>query len=363
MNYSGVLSILLLLTLSVWESHAQQNPASIHFEKPSYNFGKVKEDGGLLQHDFIFTNRGGFPLLVTDVRASGGVIVTGWTKNPVMPGESGRVSLEYDPEHKPGKFNRRIILSSNGNPPATDLRLLGEVEPRERTPDELFPREIGKLRLKSNHILMGRIPRGQVKTDSMQIINLSGEELAITFSHIPVHISARAVPPLLKRGETGFLIVSYNSNQSDEWGMSTHNFRLMVNGVSPERNIVYVSADIQEDFSHLTGDDRAKAPVITFDGRVFDFGRISQGQTVEHHFNFTNQGQSDLIIRAVRAGCGCTTSEPLKLRLAPGEASSIRAVFNPAGFRGMQNRAITVISNDPASPSLVLRITGEITTD
>jgi hypothetical protein len=363
MSWSGSLSILWLLTLVICQGHAQQNPASIHFERPSHNFGKVKEEGGLLRHDFLFTNTGGAPLLVTDVRASGGVIVRGWTKSPVMPGESGRVSLEYDPEHKPGKFNRRIILSSNGIPPATDLRLLGEVEPREKTPDELFPGEIGKLRLKSNHMLMGRIARGSEKTDSMQVINLSGEELAISFSHIPVHISARAVPPLLKHGETGFLIVTYDSNQSDEWGMSTHNFRLMINGAFPERNMVYVSADIHEDFSLLTGDDRGKAPVITFDSRVFDFGKIRQDQTVEHHFNFTNQGKSDLIIRAVRAGCGCTTSEPQKLRLSPGEASSIRAVFNPAGFRGMQNRAITVISNDPASPSLVLRITGEITTD
>jgi hypothetical protein len=363
MSYSRLLSILWLLTLAICPGRSQQNPASIHFEKPSHNFGKVKEDGGLLQHDFIFANRGGAPLVITDVRASGGVIVTGWTKNPVMPGESGMVSLEYDPEHKPGKFNRRIILSSNGNPPATDLRLLGEVEPREKTPEESFPREIGKLRLKSNHILMGRIHRGSVKTDSMQVINLSGEELAISFSHMPAHVSARAVPPLLKHGEPGLLVVSYDSGRLDDWGMSTHNFRLLINGTSPERNMVYVSADIQEDFSLLTGADRDRAPVIAFDNRVFDFGKIRQGQTIEHHFNFTNQGQSDLIIRAVRAGCGCTSSEPQKLRLAPGETSSIRAVFNPAGFRGMQNRAITVISNDPASPTLVLRITGEIVTD
>jgi hypothetical protein len=58
-----------------------------------------------------------------------------------------------------------------------------------------------------------------------------------------------AVPSRLKHGETGFLTVSYDSGQTDEWGMATHNFRLMINGDSPARNMVYVSAGIQEDFS------------------------------------------------------------------------------------------------------------------
>jgi hypothetical protein len=358
-----MVSIFAIWVLLYCAGYSQQNNSSIHFESPGHNFGPVREEGGILQHDFVFTNRGGEPLVVTDVSASGGVTVTGWTRNPVMPGEPGLVSLEYDPENKPGKFNRRILLSSNGNPSTTELRLLGEVIPREKNMARLFPGEIGKLRLKSNHISLGPIFRGTVKTDSMQVLNLSGEELTISFTHVPAHISVMAVPSTLKHGETGFLTVSYDSGQTDEWGMATHNFRLMINGDFPARNMVYVSAGIQENFSLLTEADRRKAPVIAFENRVFDFGRISQGESIEHHFNFTNQGQSELIIRAVRAGCGCTATEPQKLRLSPGETSSIKTVFNSAGFRGNQNRVITVISNDPATPSLVLRVTGEITAD
>jgi hypothetical protein len=78
---------------------------------------------------------------------------------------------------------------------------------------------------------------------------------------------------------------------------------------------------------------------------------------------FTNKGKSDLIIRKVRAGCGCTAIAPTKTVLKPGESGTVKAVFDSRGQRGRQNKGITVVSNDPVSPTVILRITGEVLTD
>ena len=340
--------------------HAYQNNASIRFEKISHNFGLVKEEAGLLYHDFTFTNTGTDPLVVTDVRVSGGVSATGWTRSPVMPGKSGTVSLEYDPKNKPGKFNRIITIISTGTPPSVDLRLLGEVVPREKTPEKLYPREIGNLRLKSNHLSLGGVARGSVKTDTLKIINLSDESLDLSFSQVPGHISVKALPSRLQPAESGSIIASYDAGRTDEWGLMTHNFRVLINGIAHTRNMVYISADIQEDFSGLSDAELVNAPVISFDKRVFDFDRIGQGESVEYDFKFTNEGNSVLIIRDVRAGCGCTAIEPQKPVIQPGQSGSIKTVFSSGNFRGRQNKSITVISNDPVNPRIILRVTGEV---
>lgn len=342
---------------------ADQGNPSIHFEQTRHNFGKVNEEEGELDHDFVFTNKGQEPLIVTNVKTGNGVSVTGWTRNPVLPGESGTISVAYDPVNKPGRFNRSITINATGSPSSLILRLLGEVIPREKTIEELYPREIGPLRIRSNHISFGRVTPGSLRTDSLQIINTSDLTLNLSFSGIPSHIALEAVPESLSPGEKGLLLAEYDADQINDWGVITHNFRILVNEVSHVRNMIYLSANIQEDFSVLSDEEIADAPVIFFENKVFDFDKISSGESIEHDFIFSNNGNSELIIRAVRAGCGCTAIEPQKTLLEPGESSSIKAVFNSRGFRGMQNKGITVISNDPANSTIVLRITGEVVSE
>jgi hypothetical protein len=344
-------------------AYSQQGSSTIGFEAEQYNFGKIYEKDGKVHHDFIFTNRGQEPLIITNVRPSSGISVLQWTRSPVMNGETGTITVEFNPVNMPGRFNRSITVNSNGSPSSIMLRLLGEVIPREKTPMELYPQEIGTLRLRSNHISFGQVFPGTQRVDSLEVINLSEESLVLAFTGIPRHITITAIPGILKPGEEGVFVATYDASEIDDWGTITHNFRVLVNGVSHGRNIVYLSANIQEDFSLLSDDEKKQAAKINFDNRVFDFGKLKHGETVEHDFIFTNSGFSDLVIRRVRSGCGCTAIEPQKTLLKPGESSSIKAVFSSKGFRGRQNKGITVITNDPASPNIVLRITGEVMAD
>lgn len=355
-----VIVTLVLLVLLVVNLSSQQNKASIHFEESQHNLGPIKEEDGPVKHDFLFTNKGEDPLVVTNVRTSGGISVVQWTRNPVVPGAAGSVTVEFNPQNMHGKFNRVVTVNSTGSPPTTVLRLLGEVIPRERTPEELFPREIGQLRLRSNHISLGTVHPGHTKADSVEMINLSEETLELSLTLAPSHLTAKITPQKLQPGEKGYITASFDAGVLDDWGVVTSNVRIRVNDATPPGNVLYISANIQEDFSVMTEDEKKNAPSIEFSERVFDFGSLKHGESVEHDFTFTNTGGSELIIRKVRSGCGCTAIEPQKTLLTAGESSSVKAVFNSRGFRGKQNKGITVISNDPEKPSILLRITGEV---
>lgn len=101
-------------------------------------------------------------------------------------------------------------------------------------------------------------------------------------------------------------------------------------------------------------------PQLAIQQTSHDFGEIKQGETVSHDFVLSNSGGDLLKITNVRASCGCTAAKPEKDELAPGESTNLTVKFNSTGRMGKQHKTITVFSNDPKNPEMVLTITGSI---
>ena len=97
-----------------------------------------------------------------------------------------------------------------------------------------------------------------------------------------------------------------------------------------------------------------KMPKITFaETGIYDFGTLTEGDTVEHSFAFTNTGEFPLIINNITASCGCTTPEWPREPVAPGAKSSVRVRFNSRGKNGEQSKTITIFANtEPAMTDL-----------
>lgn len=88
---------------------------------------------------------------------------------------------------------------------------------------------------------------------------------------------------------------------------------------------------------------------IVFKSETFDFGKVMDGEIVEHDYVFTNTGTEPLILKKVKASCGCTTPSWPRNAIAPGETGKIHARFDTKK-RGKvggapQNKRITVTGN------------------
>ncbi len=94
--------------------------------------------------------------------------------------------------------------------------------------------------------------------------------------------------------------------------------------------------------------------------KSYDFGKVDQGEIVEHDFLITNNGDGLLKISKVRASCGCTAANPVKNELKPGESTTIHVEFNSRGRRGLQKKYIYIYSNDTENPEFRLKLTGEV---
>jgi hypothetical protein len=89
----------------------------------------------------------------------------------------------------------------------------------------------------------------------------------------------------------------------------------------------------------------------------YSFGKIEQNQPVTTEFEFTNVGNTPLIIQDAQGSCGCTVPAYPKDPIAPGAVGKIKVSFNAATL-GVFNKTVTLISN--AEKPSILTIRGEV---
>ena len=99
---------------------------------------------------------------------------------------------------------------------------------------------------------------------------------------------------------------------------------------------------------------------IKFKKLIHDFGAVDDTEEVHCNFDFTNTGDGLLLIREIKASCGCTTTSLEKMEYQPGESGSIELNFHPKGY-GPQTKTITIKSNSSGNDRLVLYIKAVVT--
>lgn len=349
--------VLVIASFSFKIGYSQQKTANISFTEISHDFGTIKEADGKVTCTFEFNNTGNEPLVLSNVKASCGCTTPEWTREPIAPGAKGEIKATYDPNRRPGKFNKSITITSNSENPTTVLTIKGDVVPKVSAPEDEFKQTLGDLKLKSTHIAFNQMFNTDIKTEEVEIYNPTDKPLKISFDNFPTHFSLRAEPEVLAPKAKGKIIATYNAEKKNDWGYVVDRVRIFLNDDKTTNYRMAVSARIEEKFDETA---KANAPKAVFQNEEFDFKNMKQGEKVSTEFILKNEGKSNLIIRKTKASCGCTAVAPDNNVIAPGESGKIKATFNSAGKKGVQNKTITVITNDPEKSTIVLKIKGEV---
>ena len=97
---------------------------------------------------------------------------------------------------------------------------------------------------------------------------------------------------------------------------------------------------------------------ISFGKEKHDFGPIPLKKEATHSFEFTNPGNTPLIINDVKTSCGCTVPEWPKEPISPGGKGIIKIKYD-AAFPGVFHKTVEVFYNGAGSPDS-LEIRGEV---
>lgn len=106
---------------------------TIKFAETEYDFGKVK-DGEKVTHVYKFTNTGKEPLIINSAKGSCGCTVPEWPKDPVAPGGSGEIKVEFNSKGKTGQQSKTVTIMANTDPNPTQIIIKGMVEKDPNAP-------------------------------------------------------------------------------------------------------------------------------------------------------------------------------------------------------------------------------------
>ncbi len=346
--------ISLSLNISVL---AQLPKPHLSFENEVYDFGTFKEEDGIQAYQFKFKNTGKTPLVISDIKASCGCTTPEWSKAPIAGGKTGFIKVTFDPKSRPGVFNKTITVISNSDEPSKVLKIKGKVTPKKRTTEDNYPHKAGVLRLKNNHIAITRIAHNAKKTADIVIFNPTDKPSTVVFDKIPKHLALSQKKVLIPAKKEVSVTVTYDAKLKKDWGFLTDMIYMIVDG-QRKNNILRVSAEIYEDFSNLTELQKLNAPRIQMDSKMVDMGEIKAGEIKKLQFKISNVGKSDLVIRKIKASCGCAATKLSNNTIKPGESEVLNVNFNSKGLSGKQMKTISVISNDFKQSKTVLRLKG-----
>lgn len=101
--------------------------ASIKFNETTHDFGEINE-GTVAKHTFQFTNSGDVPLVIKSARGSCGCTVPDWPKEPIAPGKTGEIKVQFNSSGKPGTQSKTVTLTTNTEAGTEVLNIKAQVK-------------------------------------------------------------------------------------------------------------------------------------------------------------------------------------------------------------------------------------------
>jgi hypothetical protein len=121
-----LISVFALFIAAIVCVNAQTSGPAMSFETTTIDYGKI-EKGSDRVRNFKFTNTGNEPLIIKSAKGSCGCTVPTYPKEPVMPGESANIEVNYD-TNREGQFTKTVTLTTNETTDTHTLTIKGEVK-------------------------------------------------------------------------------------------------------------------------------------------------------------------------------------------------------------------------------------------
>ncbi len=336
----------------------------ITFEKTEHDFGKIHEEDGRVSVVFNFKNEGMAPLVLSNVRASCGCTTPTWTKEPVEPGQTGSITVTYNPNGRPGRFQKTVTITSNATEATTRVYIKGEVIPKPAKPVNKYTIAVGDINMKTMTLDLGTIKKGEIKSGELEYANLTQAEHKVELATNAVYenyVVSQVTLESPKANETGKFVFSMNTGNTKLYGPVEIYAYVVVDGkkdISDTYKLT-IKANIVEDFSNLTVEQKQQAPIIE-SAAEYNAGKAAAGKTIKFVFPIKNIGVNPLEIRRVYS-----TDNHISLKapkpIKSGKKGAIAVEIQTQGLNpGNYSREVVIITNDYVNPIKKVKINFDV---
>ncbi len=354
----SALKRLICLIICLLTSHNLFSQG-LAFSSTSHSFGTIAEDGGVVKHTFSFKNSGSSPLVIISASSSCGCTTSNYSRQPIAAGAESTIDVTFDPMNAPGHFSKTVDIITAPDNARIRLTVTGDVSPRKRSTEELYPFDMGGgFRMSANYYPLSHIEQGRRTETQVAYANTSKKSVEVSLHPV----TSSGVLKVEKNftvaaGATGFFSVAYDLSDIDShYGLLSDRYSIKVNGKEAKYPLIVNGHAVDR----FTADERSAPPICNIDLRFMRLGEIRKGHdSSKKSFIIENTGINDLIVRDVNLGEGLKSSLSTGAVIEAGK--SIKAhvwVTTKELDYGNFSKFITLTVNDPDQPIQRIRVTG-----
>ena len=108
---------------------AQAKPlTTVALSESDFDFGNIKK-GEHVEHVYEVTNTGTNPLIISQAKPACGCTIPDYTKDPILPGQKGKIALKFDSTNFDGLVNKQAEVYANVEKAPIVLTFSANIQP------------------------------------------------------------------------------------------------------------------------------------------------------------------------------------------------------------------------------------------
>ncbi|MEI7597256.1 MAG: DUF1573 domain-containing protein [Bacteroidota bacterium] len=208
--------------------------------------------------------------------------------------------------------------------------------------------------INKSYLKINRIKNTETKIDSIIIYNKSNKTINFKLPESTDCVTISAKNTKIESKSNASIVFTIDGKKCKNFGFNNNRFNLKLSDSANAQ--ILATWVLDEDFSLLTPLELKNAAKISIDKTTQSFDTVNQGDTLKMKFTIINKGLSNLLIRNLKPSCGCTLTKISNEEIKPSDSAFITAELNTDGFAGSIAKTISIVSNDPSNPTMLLFI-------
>lgn len=324
-----------------------------------YNFGVIREADGKVTGEVSFVNNGSDATYINRVRPSCGCTGASYPHGMIEPGDTATISFTYNPQGRPGPFDKTVKVYMGAANDMTVIRIRGTVMGASATLDSQFPKECGSLRLENTLLTAGEMTRGKSRHFFINVYNQGDKTLKPTFGKTPKGLDADIKPRTLAPGETATVTLHLKTSDIAGNGPFELPVELFSDGKDSPKVTLELTGVVVPDTRDIPLETLREAPQAFILPEFVELGENVDGESVSFQFEVANEGKTALNVERVYSREAELELNDLPGEIDGGEKGVVKGTLNlsklPAGAFRVK---VDVLTNDPIHPVRTCGIVG-----
>lgn len=358
-----ILCIMAAMLLGQGLKAQEKISDALEIDKTVHNFGDILLENGPVSCSFTITNKGSKPAVIYNVSSSCGCTNVTWTKEPLLPGKTGKISVTYSNDEGAYPFDKSLTVYISDVKKPVILKVRGVSVAKKKPLAESYPVHFGQLGMKDKEFKCGNLEQGGQKSNAVVVANISDKPIKVDFTGISPNLNIKVSPNPIPAQSTAEMTFTVTASR-DLWGKNYYWATPMVNGSAVKNSAgdskIGIWAFTKENFVGISDSEKAKAARPMFEESTYSFGKVKRGAIVNAEFTFKNEGNTDFKVYAINSDADDIDFGDFP-SAKPGETKTFKAALDTSKMpAGEVLVIVTLTTNSPLRPIVNLFIAGWI---